>query len=68
MFKQDHLRALGDRKPVLDRLQIPGIYREAVPHSSISVLFPDLLAIIPSQVEESPFHCLRHANHLFRGA
>lgn len=50
-----HLRALRDRKPVVDRLQIPGIYREAVLHSSISVLFPDLLAIIPSRVDESPF-------------
>lgn len=37
----------------MDRLQIPGIYREAVLHSSISVLFADLLAIIPSQVDES---------------
>lgn len=60
-----HLRALGDRKLVLDRLQIPGIYREAMLHSSISVLFSDLLAIIPSRVDESPFHHLRHANHLF---
>jgi hypothetical protein len=59
------LRALRHRKPVLDRLQIPGIYREAVLHSSISVLFSDLLAVIPSRVDESPFHRLRHANHLF---